>query len=154
MVVWCGEVNGKLLEKLVQAGEDRSLILSSQGGCVNTMRGIMDLLNTDPWIIVGTGWIQSAAVPIIASGARKHRFASSRTRFMVHNPSITHLSDATPRILACEAKETAILADDMFDDLGRLTKKSAGWWRAMCSDAPYYFSAKEAKRLGVVDKVG
>jgi ATP-dependent protease ClpP protease subunit len=149
MLIHVGEIDNTFLAKLV-ADQPREIWLCSEGGFVSHMLAAIDLIQAQAIKVTAGGVVASAAVPIVAAGA--DRTALPSTRFMVHNPW-TIIGDAEADSLKTEAEEMEICADAYFTLLGKYTKKPKSWWAKKCNSTPYYFSAAEAVKLGVLDAV-
>jgi ATP-dependent protease ClpP protease subunit len=169
-IVWSGSVGSKFATFLwtnllatsskidIDGGtpkEKRKLILNSCGGCLGDMLSIIDLFEEiDDLTTVATGSCMSAAVPIIAAGTPGKRFATWRTRFMLHPAwnewdypiELTELSAEYEEFKKNQSAYNAVMA--------RYTKHTKRWWdNKLLDHQPWYFSAKEAKEHGIIDEV-
>lgn len=149
MFVHVGEINEKLVNRLLSY-DGTVLQLQSYGGEVYSMLSIVDQLVSHGMRVIATGIIASAAVPIVACAVQK--VCTPHTRFMVHKGSIA-LPNVTGEELEKESEEWQVLTDIYWGMLGQYTKRSASWWRKQCLEAPYYFGAREAVKLGVVQDI-
>lgn len=150
-LTWVGDIDHSFLFKLTQT-EISVLKLCSGGGDVDYMNGALDIMRDRDWQTHGFGRVMSAAVPIIAIGAKGHRTASPLTRFMVHAPRIFVLGDMGTDEIKQEHEELKRAVKVYCDTLGACTKKTAKWWEKQM-DKDKYFGAEEAKALGLIDEV-
>lgn len=153
MLVWAGDINNEFLRKLVRASEAASLILCSSGGNCEIMTGAIDLMSDRTWRVHTLGSCMSAAVPLVALGARGARTAAPNTRFMVHLGQLS-MSRVDASVMELERIELERYERLYADVLGRCTKKRARWWKQLMSDGrPYYFGAEAALQMGLVDGI-
>lgn len=135
--------------------EGRRLFLNSFGGCTSSMSSIVDLFE-ESWELstVATGACMSAAVPIIAAGTPGKRYATWRTRFMLH-PSWEEYAHPVERaFLENELEEFEDSEDKYAAILARYCKHDKKWWKAKCDCRhPWYFGAKEALKHGIIDHI-
>lgn len=134
--------------------EDRRLVLNSCGGNTDTMFSIVDLFeHSKALTTVATGDCMSAAVPVIAAGTPGCRFATPRTRFMVHSPWDVS-DDDTRRHAETKAKELKVAEKRYAEIMAAYTKPDLSYWLAkLKTDEGYYFDAVMAKELGVIDGI-
>jgi len=145
----------KLIGGSGTAKEGRRLFLNSCGGSVYDMLSIVDLFE-EAWDLttVATGSCMSAAVPIIAAGTPGKRFATWRTRFMLHPgwDCFEYPIEVGP--LEAEVKhfkESEVLYNEI---MARYCEKPVSWWnRKLSNHTPWYFGPEEAKALGIIDAV-
>lgn len=162
-LVYSGVVDSRLLAFVADVirpfqrpqKKDPCLVLYSCGGDVYTMNAILDLMDLHGRVsTIATGACMSAAVPIIAAGRPGHRYATPRTRFMLHAGSIGVDSSLTLDELRAESTELNGVEDNYAQTLAKVTKKTAAWWRDnMSSKSSRYLSAQEAKKLGIIDHI-
>jgi ATP-dependent protease ClpP protease subunit len=153
MLIWNGELNGEFLRRLFRAQEGARLVLCSQGGDCDIMTAAIDLMRGRNWAVHATGSCMSAAVPILAIGGRKERTVSPNCRLMVHLGQMT-LRDADIEDMEVEKLELARYEAIYLDVLSRTTKKFTRWWQDMMKGGkPQYFSAEEAVKWGVADRI-
>jgi ATP-dependent protease ClpP protease subunit len=167
-LIYCGEVCAKLTaflwENLLRSGarlggdstakEGRRLFLSSPGGYIYDMISIVDLLEeTYDVTTVATGICMSAAIPIIAAGSPGKRYATHRTRFMLH-PSKSHIGEVEIGDIDVERTEMEVLEDVYAGILSRYCKHDKRWWRRKGSvHKPWYFGADVALEHGIIDHI-
>ena len=167
-LIYCGDVGPKLAaflwEHILKGGaklggeattrEGRRLFLNSCGGSVYDMLSIVDLFEEAyDLTTVATGYCMSAAVPIVASGTPGKRYATWRTRFMVHPMRDTSLSTELEP-LRSEMVEFEAVDKSYCDILARYCHHTRKWWEAkLRASSPWYFCAKEALIHGIIDHI-
>lgn len=169
-LIWCGDVGDKLCTFLWShlltasskididggtAKEGRKLILNSWGGYITSMSSIVDLFEeVDNLTTVATGSCMSAAVPIVAAGTRGQRYATWRTRFMLHPQSVSFEKSLELEDLDAEKAECEVGEDLYIAIMSRYCSHTKRWWKESLSrHKPWYFSAAEAQSLGIIDYV-
>lgn len=150
-LAWVGDIDNAFLFKLTQT-EIGILRLCSGGGDVDYMAGALDIMRGRDWTTHAFGRCMSAAVPIIAIGAKGSRTASPLTRFMVHPPRVFVIGDLGVDEIRQEHEELKRAVKVYCDTLGACTKKTAKWWERQM-DKDKYFGAEEAKALGLIDSI-
>lgn len=160
------KLNSFLFENVLRAGsklvdgkgttkEGRRLYLNSFGGCTASMFSIVDLFE-EAWDLstVATGACMSAAVPIIAAGTPGKRYATWRTRFMVHPVSTGELGSMESDSMRVELDEFEDTIDKYAAIMARYCNHAKSWWvKKMSNHAPWYFSARTAKEHGIIDHI-
>jgi len=132
------------------------LVLNSPGGDEYCCYSIVDLLEGIGGIpILSTGYCMSAAVPIVAAGEKGKRFATPRTRFMIHAGWTQYERPVDRKFMECEKDEMDYLEDLYAQILAKHTGyKTAKWWRDVGErDSRWYFSAEEALKMGLIDGI-
>ena len=169
-LIFSGDVGPKLAvflwENLLRAGsrldedtsktkEGRRLFLNSSGGSTETMFSIVDLMEeVEDISTVATGSCMSAAVPIIAAGTPGKRYATHRTRFLIHPAWWDPIHPVEKEELAAETEEFEVIHDVYAAIMARYGKHSKEWWKAkLDTHRPWYFGASEAKQHGVIDHI-
>lgn len=140
-------------DKILEMDDQITIWLNSGGGNIIDGLAIIDMINSCefPVEIIATGEIQSMAIPIIASGTKGYRKATKNAIFMMHDSACgayggANEIDATSgflkmldkKIKAIVVKRTNLKAKQ-FDELNQYT--------------PYYFDAKKALELGIIDEI-
>lgn len=131
------------------------LVLNSEGGFISIAHSVVDLMELYPTPVIATGNCMSAAVPIVAAGKKGHRFATPKTRFMLHAGGNTYGKALTLDYMNAEAKEfktsEKVYSEIMAEHTGT---HSANWWFKKCNrESCWYFSPEEALELGIIDKI-
>jgi ATP-dependent Clp protease protease subunit len=130
------------------------LIVSSYGGSVHEMFGLIDLIRTleCPVHTVALGKIMSAGAVITAAGDKGHRMIGTSTRVMLH--SISGGAVGTLFEMENVMKETRAEQETITKMLLRdtsITKKQLD--DIMKQGHDHYYTAQEAIKLGIADKV-
>lgn len=157
MVIWTGDIGPKFLQ-LVLTSPSQKLLLSSPGGCVYSMLGAVDKIKADeergePWTVQGTGVIASAAILVLAAGGVGRRSCTPRTRFMIHPAGQEQHGPVSAKSLQTDADEIKLLDEQYVQALGAWTKASAERWQKLYAEGDYWFGAREALKLGLVDAI-
>jgi ATP-dependent protease ClpP protease subunit len=148
---YSGEINDKFVQAVMDA-EDRDIMLCSYGGDVGAMMAAIDIIKLRSFRIMGCGVIMSATVPILACGIEGGRTALPNTRFMVHKGAL-ELGSVSSEELEAESTEMKYWEDLYWTILADNSKHQASWWKKKCTEANYYFSAKDALRYGIIDAI-
>ncbi len=132
--------------------EDIQLFINSYGGSalsglaiVDTMRYIAPDVST-----IAVGSAMSAGALILATGAKGKRFALPNAEILIHQPlggaqgQASDIDIAARNILQLRSRINAILADATGQSVKQIEKDS---------DRDKYFTAQEAKKYGLIDKV-
>ena len=158
------KLNAFLFEHILRSGckldgakgaskEGKRLWLNSFGGCTASMSSIVDLFE-EAWDLstIATGACMSAAVPIVAAGTPGKRYATHRTRFMLH-PSWNEYGQALERsFLENELAEFKDGEDKYAAIMARYCQHDKKYWLNKCNcRVPWYFGAREALNQGIID---
>lgn len=131
-----------------------TIFLNSQGGDPLAAFSIIDSieLTTCPVRIIGTGSIMSAALPILAAGAKGQRFVTPRTRLLIHPPRIVVAGSMGN---AKEGHNEVLTVHKMYKDilLKNTNLKAKDLKGYLDGNADHYFSAAQAKKFGIIDAV-
>jgi ATP-dependent protease ClpP protease subunit len=126
-------------------------IFSSTGGDMAYMAACLDFLKIAKDIVmVGTGQVMSAAVPLLCAGAE--RYVTRNTRLMLHPPYVSGASEMNGVQLEAEKRELSLGQHLLLKTLAAGSKKSLKFWRSFAS-YEHYFDCREALKLGLVDGV-
>jgi ATP-dependent Clp protease, protease subunit len=133
--------------------EPIEIFINSGGGSVSDGFAIIDAMEMSdtPIITYGMGTVASMALAIFVAG--DHRVASRHTRFMYHGVAYGMMGDMPAHKARMEEVE---LMQRMYNSLMReRTDFPQEQMDKICADSgkDYYFSAKEAKKLGVAHEV-
>jgi ATP-dependent Clp protease protease subunit len=128
-----------------------TIVISSYGGEVYGMFGVIDVINRLPVKVntLGVGTVQSAATTILASGTGK-RTLTKNTFVMIHQIS-TWLGGQTDDI-ANEMKHTKELQGMLYAILGEKSKQPAKFWEKT-TKKNLYLPAAKCLEFGLVDEV-
>jgi len=132
--------------------EDIKLYINSPGGSVTATLAILDTMNhVKPDVAtVCVGQAASGAAVLLASGAKKKRFALPNSRIMIHQPLGGVEGQAT---------DIQIHAEEIIKIKGRLNEilsKASGQNRKQVeadTERDRFMTAKEACDYGLIDKV-
>lgn len=153
MLIWSGEIDDAFLKELFKETQlHKQLVLCSHGGDCSIMAAAWDLLRQRDWVVGGTGIIASAAVPVLAAGAKGHRTATANTRFMIHNVW-TEVGEASADDLQTVGDELKFYDELYCKILADCTKKSLKWWKTQSGKKDYWFGAEDAQKFGIIDNI-
>ena len=152
-----GEINQKLAEKTVQqllflqelSDDPIKVFINSQGGHVESGDTIHDMFQfVKPRIIViGTGWVASAAITIYLGAAKNDRYSLPNTRYLIHQPAGGIYGQASDiHIEATELIKTRKRVNRMISEAtGQPLEKVE-----RDTDRNFWMSAEEARDYGIV----
>lgn len=138
---------------LAQASDDPILVIvSSPGGHVESGDMIHDMIRfIKPTVnILGTGWVASAGALIYVSVPKKNRFATTNTRFLLHQPSggaggaASDIEIQAREIIKMRDRLNKIFADATGQKIDQIEKDT---------DRDYWMSAQEAIDYGLLGKI-
>jgi ATP-dependent protease ClpP protease subunit len=157
-LIYSGDVTDRLWVFLCDNLKDkecRRLFLSSLGGYTYVMSAIIDLFeDLDDLTTYATGVCMSAAVPIIAAGTPGKRYATHRTRFLLHPGWDQFQHPMKLEDLQAESEEMAISEDMYAKIMHRYCTHTLDWWRKKLSVSKnWYFDVKTALDLGIIDHI-
>lgn len=130
------------------------MIVSSYGGAVHEMFGLIDLIRTLECEIhtVALGKIMSAGGVITAAGAKGHRMIGASTRVMLH--SMSGAAMGTMFQMENEMKEARAMQETITKMLLRDTKLTKKQLDAIMKQGhDHYYTAEEAVKLGIADQI-
>ena len=151
---------GKVFPNPVGEGEERPedvhLLISTGGGAVYDMFGIIDIMNIvkrrRDIATLGTGKVFSAGVPLLASGTKGKRFVTRNVRIMMHRCSTASMG--TTADMKSSHDEMRLMEDQMVQVIAENSKLSVGEIHNMFSrNTDEYFSAQEAIEMGLADEI-
>jgi len=126
------------------------IFIMSPGGAVVDAFGAVDAINKAKSegmyiVTIARGMVASAAVPVFCAGS--YRIAGANTQFMLHKPDREYVTDENDIELydLTEHMYTRIVADNCDLTYQEVDK--------LCTDFTW-FTAKEAMRYGMVDRIG
>jgi ATP-dependent Clp protease protease subunit len=140
----------------IKETKDVEFFISSNGGSVNDMFAIYDLMelvkvNRDV-ATFGYGRIASAAVPLLAFGTAGKRHISKNARVMIHHCS-SEVAGSHPTIRSGFAELKKVEAM-MIQALAANSNLTVGdYYDIFSKNTDQYFSAEEALEMGLVDKI-
>jgi ATP-dependent Clp protease protease subunit len=136
--------------------EDVHFLISTGGGTVYDMFGIIDIMNIvkrrRDVATLGTGKVFSAGVPLLASGTKGKRFVTRNVRIMMHRCSTASMG--TTADMKSSHDEMRLMEDQMVQVIAENSKLSVGEIHNMFSrNTDEYFSAQEAIEMGLADEI-
>jgi ATP-dependent Clp protease protease subunit len=152
-----GEINEKaareVCAQLIAMSEENHdpirMVISSPGGHVESGDAIHDMIRfvAAPVKVIGTGWVASAGAHIYLSAAKKNRYCTPNTRFLLHQPmggvggKATEIEIEAREILKMRDRLNQIIADETGQPVERVAKDT---------DRNYWMGPQEAKEYGIV----
>jgi ATP-dependent Clp protease protease subunit len=151
-----GSIFPNPVEEGEEKPEDLHFLISTGGGAVYEMFGIIDMMSIvkrrRDISTLGTGKIFSAGVPILASGTRGKRFITRNARIMMHRCSAGNMG--TTADMKASHDEMRLMEDQMVQVIAENSKLSVGEIHNMFSkNTDEYFSAQEAIEMGLADEI-
>ena len=152
----CKELISFLLTKCWQSPRPKEvqLIINSPGGDLNAAFAVIDIIRGCPFPVktVGLGQIASAGFMMFIAGEKGHRLLTPNTSIMSHQWSWG--SWGKEHELVAQAKEHELTSERMMNHYKTSTGMSEKDIRKYLLPATdVYLSAKEAKKLGICDKI-
>jgi len=161
IIMLSGEINDPLSEVIVaeliylDAMDQETPItiyIDSPGGSVTSGMAIYDVMKSirAPVRTIALGLAASMAAFLLASGTKGYRFAYKHAEIMIHQPlgqtqgQVTDLKIMTDRFIKIKKTLNQILSEVTGKDLSIIEKDT---------DRDNFFTAKEAKEYGLIDKV-
>ena len=155
-----GEVNTELAEKVIgqlivlnsQSHDPIKVIITSQGGHVDSGYAILDIMRLiqSPVITIGAGWVASIGVPILFGGDKGKRFSLPNTRFLIHQHSggaggqASDIRIEAQEILKIRERLNELIALETGQDVEKI---------ASDSDRNFWMNAEEALEYGLVTEI-
>lgn len=136
-----------------------TIYINSLGGAIYIMNAIIDLIDAlkKNGIVVYTvciGAAMSAAALILASGTKGYRYVSPNSTVMIHSAqSLTAEGQFKTKDVSLQAKWMERIQDSMEKMLVSATGQTISEIKKAV-EYETYFSAKEAVKFGLADKVG
>lgn len=132
--------------------EDIQMFINSQGGQVTAGMAILDTMNYIKCDVstIAVGLAASMGTVLLANGKKGKRFALPNSKIHIHQPLGGVEGQASD--IAIEAEEILRIRKTLYSILSERTGQSM---RQIEKDADRdkYFTAKEAKEYGLVDKI-
>lgn len=126
-----------------------TLIVSSPGGHVESGDAIHDMVTfiDAPVLMLGSGWVGSAATHLFLAAPKEHRFCLPNTRFLIHQPSGGFGGQGSD--IAIQAKQMRLTKERIASVIAAATGKSPDTVLEDI-DRDFWMSAKEAKTYGLI----
>lgn len=156
-------IDGELAEDIIkkiwylelkEPGKPILLVINSPGGSVDAGFAIWDQLNmiTSPVTTLITGIAASMGSILSLAGAPKRRFATPKSRIMIHQPAIAGMIQGQATDLEIQAKEIiktkAMIVDIYVEKTGQSKEVIE-----KAIDRDTWMSAKEALKFGHIDGI-
>ncbi len=132
--------------------EDIQMFINSQGGQITAGMAILDTMNYIKCDIstIAVGLAASMGTILLANGTKGKRFALPNSKIHIHQPIGGVEGQASD--IAIEAEEILKTKKLLYEFLSERTGKSVKQIEKD-ADRDKYFTAKEAKEYGLIDKV-
>ncbi|WMM26513.1 ATP-dependent Clp protease proteolytic subunit [Tissierella sp. MB52-C2] len=159
-IIISGEINQALAEKITtqllilqeMGNQPIKLFINSQGGHVEAGDTIHDMIKfiKPRVIVIGTGWVASAAITIYLAAEKQDRYSLPNTRYMIHQPlgglngQATDIGIEAKEILRVRERINSIISEATGQSLGKIEKDT---------DRNYWLNAYEAIDYGIVNQV-
>ncbi|MFP4416145.1 MAG: ATP-dependent Clp protease proteolytic subunit [Chitinispirillaceae bacterium] len=158
-----GEVNDESAKSIVQkilyydgqGDEDITLYINSPGGVISSGLAIYDAMQYAKSDVstVCMGQAASMGAVLLCAGAKGKRYAWQHARVLIHQPLISgnmfgpasDIQIQAEEMLRIREKLTKIMADHTGQSVKRIEEDT---------DRDFFMSAGDAKKYGLVDKVG
>lgn len=135
--------------------EPITILINSPGGSILCGRVLIDVMQACPCIIqtVSLGIAASMAAVILAAGSPGHRFATTSSQVMLHQPLIAGgIPGGSCSEIESVANSLMKTKTELDQFLSKLTGKSIKAVRKLTSQDTY-LNSKEALQNGLIDKV-
>ena len=133
--------------------EPITIYIASPGGSVSDGFALYDFMKLlgCPIVMIGYGIVASMGLIIYLAG--DVRLSLKSTSFMQH--SIMSKNDEFSKIAEIQSsvEELNRLYDSFLQLMADNTKKPKKWWKEQLKYEDRFFNAKEAKKLGIVNKI-
>jgi ATP-dependent Clp protease protease subunit len=159
-IIISGEINQTLAEKITtqllilqeMGNQPIKLFINSQGGHVEAGDTIHDMIKfiKPRVIVIGTGWVASAAITIYLAAEKQDRYSLPNTRYMIHQPlgglngQATDIGIEAKEILRVRERINSIISEATGQSLEKIEKDT---------DRNYWLNAYEAIDYGIVNQV-
>ncbi|MFZ5896949.1 MAG: ATP-dependent Clp protease proteolytic subunit [Myxococcota bacterium] len=159
-VLLFGEIDMRLAETvsaqlMALAAADTApirLLINSPGGHVEAGDTLHDVIRfiQPKVLVVGTGWVASAAALVYVGTARELRFALPNTRFLLHEPrggasgQASDVEIEASQVLAMRARLNRIFADATGQPLEKIARET---------QRNHWMSAEAAREYGLVGRI-
>lgn len=152
----CKDLISFILTKSLQKPRPKNIqiIINSPGGDLNAAFAVIDIMKGCPFPVhtVGLGQIASAAFMIFISGTKGERILTPNTSIMSHQ--YTWGSYGKEHELLAQTREFELTTQRMIEHYKKCTGLNERKIREYLLPATdVWLSAKEAKKLGICDKI-
>ena len=134
--------------------EEVTLIINSPGGAVDAGFAIWDQLKmmSFPLTTVVTGLAASMGSVLALCAPKGRRFATKRSRFLIHQPALSGAVEGQATDLEIQAREILKTKKQIVDLYCEATGRSVGEMEKAI-DRDRWMSAEEALAFGIVDRL-
>jgi ATP-dependent Clp protease protease subunit len=159
-IIISGEINQQLAEKVIaqllllqeMGDEPIKLYINSQGGHVEAGDTIHDMIRfVKPRVmVIGTGWVASAAITIYLGADKEDRYSLPNTRYMIHQPlggvqgQAADIRIEAEEIVKVRSRINKLISEGTGQPLEKVEKDT---------QRNFWMSAEEAQNYGIVNKV-
>ena len=159
-IIISGEINQALAEKvtaqlliLQELGDEPiKIFINSQGGHVESGDTIHDMIKfiKPKVIMIGTGWVASAAITIYLAAEKENRYSLPNTRYMIHQPlggfqgPATDIGIAAEEILRVRKRINNIISEATGQPIEKVNKDT---------ERDFWMNSEEALSYGIVSKI-
>jgi ATP-dependent Clp protease, protease subunit len=145
-------VSAQLLALAAESSAPIRILINSPGGHVEAGDTLHDVLSfIEPKVlVVGTGWVASAAALIYAGAPREQRFALPNTRFLLHEPrggasgQASDVEIEAGQVLAMRARLNRIFADATGQPIEKIARET---------QRNHWMTAEAAREYGLVGRI-
>ncbi|MEE9383813.1 MAG: ATP-dependent Clp protease proteolytic subunit [Nannocystaceae bacterium] len=140
--------------ELTAPGEPITFIINSPGGSVDAGFAIWDqvMMISSSVTTVVTGMAASMGSILALCAPKGRRFATPRSRFMIHQPSMPHGIQGPAVDIEIHAEEIVKTREKITDLYAEITGQDRGVV-AKALDRDTWLSPEEAKEFGLIDRV-
>lgn len=133
------------------------IIIDSYGGQVYSLLSMLDILHgcSLPIVTIGIGKAMSCGAVLLAAGTKGNRYAAPNIDILIHE--VSTFTRGKNSDIQNEAKNTERLNTLILKKLAFYCNKSDSYFIDMMKNSgnvDLYLTAKEAKKLGLVDHIG
>lgn len=134
--------------------EPITILLSSYGGDLYSMFGIMDFIKFQKvkFDMIAIGPVISAGAFLFVGGCTGKRYATKNASFMFHQISAESPGSRTASNAIRDAEQIKYLSEKLLDILANHTKRDRDFWDKNIRE-DFYLTAEQALELGVVDDI-
>jgi ATP-dependent Clp protease protease subunit len=158
-----GEVDDTMARAVVQKilyfdGEEKKdikIFINSPGGAISSGLAIYDAMNyaKSDIVTVCMGQAASMGAVLLCAGVKGKRYAWENARVMIHQPLIAGNMYGPASDLQIQAEEILRIRNRLNEILAKHTGKSLKEIE-LDTDRDMFMSAEEAKKYGLIDKIG
>lgn len=141
---------------LVKENKKQAFIyIDSPGGFVHVANAMLSIIEGSEIVFHTVAIGQACSCGCVLLAGADYRYATDRADIMFHD--IAAAIWGHPEEMEFEIKRIKLLSSSFMDKFAKRTKKTKKWWLDKAKSTPvkeFWFKAKEAKTLGVVDYIG